>query len=193
MVTVETISIVFTGLSVSLAAFYYISTLRNAQKTRELSLRAQEISLKNQEISIKNQEITLETRQAQLFMPIYSRFHDKEFMKDFMNIVVIWEWDDYDDFWEKYGLEKNIEAYSSYLAWMDYLEGIGVLVKRNLIDASLIDDLISGLVMRFWEKTEGMVKEYRLRINYPQFAEFVEYLYNEVKAIALQQHPELKT
>ena len=35
MVTVETISIVFTGLSISLAAFYYISTLRNAEKTRQ--------------------------------------------------------------------------------------------------------------------------------------------------------------
>ncbi|MCW4020706.1 MAG: hypothetical protein NWF14_05720 [Candidatus Bathyarchaeota archaeon] len=38
MVSVETISIVFTGLSVSLAAFYYISTLRNANRMRELTL-----------------------------------------------------------------------------------------------------------------------------------------------------------
>jgi len=34
MVTVETVSIVFTGLSISLAAFYYISTLRNAQRNQ---------------------------------------------------------------------------------------------------------------------------------------------------------------
>ena len=38
MVTVETISIVFTGLSISLAAFYYISTLRNAEKSRKREL-----------------------------------------------------------------------------------------------------------------------------------------------------------
>jgi hypothetical protein len=59
MVSVETISIVFTGLSVSLAAFYYISTLRNAQKT---------------------QQIQLETRLAQMFMGIYNQFHSVNFL-----------------------------------------------------------------------------------------------------------------
>jgi uncharacterized Zn finger protein len=165
---------------------YYLTIMRNQQRTRELAL-------KSQELTRKAQEQALETRQAQLFMPIYSKFYEKEFMKDFGNVVRNWEWDDYDDFYEKYGVEKNPEAWSSFIATMDYFEGIGVLVKRKLIEASLIDDLISGLVMMYWEKSESYIRESRLRRNYPQFAEFFEYLYNEVKAIAVQQHPELKT
>ena len=51
MVDFQTISIVFTGLSISKAAFYYISALRNSRMT---------------------QEHALETRQAQLYMQIYS-------------------------------------------------------------------------------------------------------------------------
>lgn len=47
MIDYQTISVVFTGISVSLAAFYYINTLRNAQR---------------------NQKLTLETRRAQMFM-----------------------------------------------------------------------------------------------------------------------------
>lgn len=76
---------------------------------------------------------------------------------------------------------------------MDCFEGIGVLVKKKLIEVSLIDDLISSLVMMFWNKTNSFVREYRARRNIPQFAEYLEYLYNEVKTIAELQHPELKT
>ena len=171
---------------------YYIMTIRTNQRNQEISLKNQQLTLQSQELTRKASEQALETRQAQLFMPIYSKFHDKEFVKDFTNMIVHWDWDDFDDFWEKYGPEDP-ETYSIIISTMDYFEGVGVLVKRNLIEASFIDDLYSGLVMMFWEKMEGFVREYRLRRNYPQFAEYVEYLYNEVKAIAVQQHPELKT
>jgi hypothetical protein len=34
--------------------------------------------------------------------------------------------------------------------------------------------------------------EYRVRMNYPQRGEYVEYLYNQIKPIVDSQHPELK-
>ena len=40
---------------------------------------------------------------------------------------------------------------------------------------------------------EPYIKERRVRDNYPQMYEHVEYLYNQIKQIAEQQHPELKT
>ena len=51
MVDVQTLSIVFAGLSIGLAAIYYMMTLRNQDRTR----------------------------QTQLFMQIYDRYMDKEF------------------------------------------------------------------------------------------------------------------
>jgi len=183
-VTFQTIFQFLQTVGILVGVFYYIMTIRTNQ-------RNQEISLKNQELTLQSQEQSLETRQAQLFMTIYSKFYDKGFMKDLVDIILNWGWENYDDFMEKYGPWENPESYSTFTACNDYFEGIGVLVKRNLIEASLIDDLVSGLVMMYWDKTESIIREIRVRQNYPQFSEYFEYLYNEVKIIAEEQHPEL--
>lgn len=169
-ITFQTIFQFLQTLSIMVGIAYYLMILQNQQKS---------------------QQTALETRQAQLFMPIYAKFYDKEFMKDYVKIIS-WEWTDYDDFMKKYGA-NNIEAWSTIMAWTDYFEGLGVLVKRGLIEVSFIDDLISGMVIQFWEKYGPYIMEFRERANYPQFAEFCEYLYVEIKSIAEQQHPELET
>jgi len=153
---------------------YYVLTVRNNQR---------------------NQQLQLETRQAQLFMPIYNKFSELDQMK-LMNRLWSIKWIDYDDFVEKYGEpfseEADTEVYASIWSACNYYEGIGVLVKRGLIESSLVDDLISGSIIRTWEEFGTIILEIRVRNNYPQMYEWFEYLYNEVKAIASNQHPELK-
>jgi hypothetical protein len=102
-----------------------------------------------------------------------------------------WEWEDYDDWERKY--ESNIDALSLRTTLGKYYEGIGVLVKRGLIDPTLVDDLMSVAILRYWMKFEPVIVEARRRSGYPQRAEYQEYLYNEIFAIAKKQHPELKT
>ena len=80
MVDAQTISIIFAGASIGVAALYYTLTLRNTQRAQQLQL---------------------ETRQAQLFMQAYNRFTEKEFQKSWFEMVIQWEWDDYDDFMAK--------------------------------------------------------------------------------------------
>lgn len=75
----------------------------------------------------------------------------------------------------------------------NFYEGIGVLVKRKLIDVNLVDDLMSGFILRSWEKIEPIIKEFRERENWPQAWEWIEYLYHQIKPIVEEQHPELKT
>jgi hypothetical protein len=179
MVSVETISIVFTGLSVSLAAFYYISTLRNAQRNQQLTLRAQEQAL--------------ETRQAQLFMQLYNVFTSTDFQSNYWDIIDNWEFSDFMEFMEKYGSETNLDAFAKRGAVGAYFEGMGVLVNRKLIDVGLVDDLISGLIIRYWEKMQPIMDDAREMMTYPQLGEWIEYLYNEIKPIAEEQHPELRT
>ena len=169
MVTVETVSIVFTGLSISLAAFYYISTLRNAQRTQQLQL---------------------ETRQAQLFMQIYSQWTSMEMGRNYQRIMDM-EWTDYADYREK--READIELDIGFGSVGRYLEGIGVLVHRGLIDVTFVDDLMSGTIMSYWEKMAPTIKESRIRLNWPPYLEWIEYLYNKIKPIVEEQHPELRT
>jgi hypothetical protein len=167
----QTIGILMTGISMTIAAVYYTLTLRNTQKTQQLQL---------------------ETRKAQLFMQIYNRITDKAFMKKFIDIIFHWEWTDYDDFMEKYGPENNIDAFADWTSVGLYIDGLGSQVKRGLIDVGQVDDLISGVIIRYWEKREQFTRELRERMNYPQYGEYVEYLYNQIKPIIEEQHPELK-
>ena len=115
-------------------------------------------------------------------------------MKQFSDITNVWEWKDYDDFNEKYGPNNNPEDYASFLVLITYFEGVGVLVKRGLINADFVDDLLSGLIIRLWEKYETYIISLREIRQWPQFAEYVEYLYNEMIRIrAKKGHLEILT
>jgi len=51
---------------------------------------------------------------------------------------------------------------------------------------------MSGETMRFWERFQPLIEEMRTRLNWPQAVEWVEYLYEQVRSIAEEQHPELR-
>jgi len=148
---------------------YYVLSVSNNQRNQVLTLKAQQ---------------QLETRQAQLFMQIYDKSTQKEFMQDFIDVIADWEWVNAEDFEKKYGKDVKFQIVS------DYFEGIGVLVKRKLIDPEMVDDLMSGWIISFWEKTGSLTLEQRRRYNYPQANEHVEFLYNEIKRVAQSQHSE---
>jgi hypothetical protein len=177
MSEIQTISVVVAATSVVAFVINSIITSRKTEKTQELTL--------------KSQQQNLETRQAQLFMQIYSKIYDPEFLnngREAMNI----DYKNLDDFNAKLSHETNRDLYGKFWSFPWFLEGMGVLVKRGLIDPKLVDDLISGLVVSYWEKFKPMTLEYRERYNYPQMGEHVEYLYNVVKGIAVGEHPELR-
>jgi len=150
---------------------YYVLTVRNAQK---------------------NQKQQLETRQAQLFMQLYDRWAGTDFKK-LSREVMEQNFIDYDDYISKYDSDINPEAYDKNRSLGSFYEGIGVLVKRNLIDPHMVDDLMSNAILRYWEKYGPIMAEIRVHRNYPQAGEWAEYLYNVIKQIVEQQHPELKT
>jgi hypothetical protein len=151
--TLQTIGILLTGVSVSIAAVYYTLTLRN----------------------------TNQTRQAQLFMQIYSRFDDSDWLINWAHVVRQWEWTDYEDWYSKYSPEMNIEAARQYSSVAAYFEGIGVLVYKNMIDVDIVADLISRWITIFWEKMGPIIKERRIRYDNEYVWEWNEWLYNKIK------------
>ena len=184
MVTVETISIVFTGLSISLAAFYYISTLRNTRM--------------NQELSRKALELTAETRQAQLFIQICNQtLNNPVFMKGWY-VIRESEWKDFDEYLEFMG-EPGSENFNDVFIVGGILESIGVLVEEGLVDIRLVESLMRRVVIEYWEKIGPMLHE-RARLWSEERAEReqilrvwkAEYLYHELMKY-LEEHPELKT
>ena len=160
MVDAQTISIIFAGASIGVAALYYTLTLRNTQRAQQLQL---------------------ETRQAQLFMQAYNRFTEKEFQKSWFEMVIQWEWDDYDDFMAKYGPKTNSEDASKFGSVLAYFEGLGVFVEQKLIDIELVSRLGSSNIINCWEKFRPVFEEYTRRTGNPYTYDYLEWLYNELK------------
>ena len=179
MVTIEEIQAAYymvAATGVLVAAVFYILNLR--------------ISQKNQELSLKAQQQSADTRQAQLLMSLHQKISDPDFEEKWGEIVYKWEWSSFEDFEAKYGGLRNPKKWRSLTYIGNFFEGVGILVKNGFIDASLVDDLMSGYVVRFWQRYEPYFREARVRHGSPTIAEFMEYLYCAVYRIYLEQHPE---
>ena len=161
MASFEFLAIIITGLGLTASITYYAMVLRNQNQTR----------------------------QAQLFMQIYSRFDDPDWMVNWGQVVRQWEWRDYEDWHSKYSPEMDIEAAAQYGSVAAYFEGIGVLVYKNLIDVDIVADLMSRNIMIFWEKMGPIIKERRIRYNNEYVWEWNEWLYNKMKKLQPSRKP----
>jgi hypothetical protein len=169
MASFEFLAVTISILGLAASIVYYANILRNANKT---------------------QQMQLETRQTQLFMYLYDKFCSESFRRSYYEIMS-WEWTDFDDYSNKYGPYTNPEK--NYIRGNvgSFFEGLGVLVKNKQISPELVDDLMSQHIITYWEKFGPILIEARTVRNYPHAAEWVEYLYNQVKPIYDKQHPEL--
>lgn len=169
MVSVETISIVFTGLSISLAAFYYIMTLRYNRR---------------------NQELQLETRQLQLYTTVFQPGQTREWLDSLIDVLYNQEWQDYDDFRRKYGPESNPEAYVGMIQVIEMFTMIGLYVEQEALDLDIVIKHNGRFALRLWEIVEPFVKEHRMRTGNPMHWHSFEYLVEEMKRYYSQGHLE---
>lgn len=103
-----------------------------------------------------------------MIMP--STFLSKEVFQTFATLRRA-EFKNYDDFEEKCDLEARQVA--------DFGENAGLLVKRKLVDVSLVAETYD--VNDVYEKLRPWIEETRKRANNPRLYEWFEYLVNEVK------------
>jgi hypothetical protein len=115
------------------------------------------------------------TRETDLVLRLYATFGSNEFQERWTEFIK-GDYKDYKDFVKKYSIRSDPAPESTWL-----FEALGVLLKNKLIDIRLVDDLFTGPSKWFWEKLKPIVEDTRKRFNYPQYAEHIEYLYNEMK------------
>lgn len=168
MVSLEVIAFLLSGISISASLFYYANVLSNANKT---------------------QRTQLETRQAQLFMNIYKEDLTDRASKS-LYLVMDMEYEDFDDFEEKYGRENNPEAHALLNFHINYMEGLGVLVREGYVDIRLVALLSSGGVRLGREKLKAYTYEARERYNWPRWSIEYGYLYETLMDYA-EKNPEL--
>ena len=177
MVTIEEIQAAYymvAATGVLVAAVYYVYNMRISQRNSTLALKAQ--------------EQTLETRQAQLFLQLYSQYYNKDWVAALHKASNEVKFKDFDEWWQNYG-PSNPDCFQSVDLLWHYFEGAGVLVKRGLIEPTMVADLFAEEFFGFWEKFGPIIKEFRKRNNDTHLCENQEYLYELLK----NKHPELAT
>ena len=150
---------------------YYLTIMRNSHKT---------------------QQQTLETRQAELFMKLYETLRSPTFRKQFDDVIFRIEYENWDDMEKILDPIENPDVRTSWFSVAQFFEGVGVLLRRELIDISFIDDLLATDLRYAWEKIGPIETESRIRFNQPRAFSDFEYLYNELMKYH-EEHPELKT
>lgn len=169
MVDLQTVGVLITASSVTVAAIYYMITLR---------------------ISQKNMKTTLETRQAQLFMHFASQMTSDSFVEHALNVGFS-DWrnlKEFQDWYEKPGTKNQ----ASWGIMMNFFENAGVLVRRDLLDIDMVATGFVGMTRRFWERMRPVIIEQRVSWGMPRLASEFEFLYNRLMRY-MDEHPEFKT
>ena len=130
---------------------------------------------------ILNLRNTRKTHELQVFMQVFDRFNNKDFWNE-LDEMMKREWGSIEDYKKKYSEAGGNVVFPT-------IEGLGVLLKRRLIDASVPWDLFGNYIFLFWDKYVPIIQE-RRRIVGPDYCIWTEYLVNEVRRY-VAEHPKL--
>ena len=128
---------------------------------------------------VLNMRTTLQTRQAQLFMQLYSIYESKEFLRDYTDIWR-YEYSDINDWMQKYHPLKNPDAYASFMRVGRFYEGVGILVEKKLISMDLVMELMREAILYNWDRLKVYAYGQREITHMPIWVHF-ENLANDVR------------
>jgi hypothetical protein len=165
LVDAQTIGVLVTAASVTVAAVYYMFTLRTNQR---------------------NYKATLDTRQAQLFMQLFDRFTSSEFALNYgkARYEILPKLNNSPEELSKFIYQNTNEKFNSevFLPFHQlsvFFEGVGVLVQKDLINIDLVERLFSDRIIWFWTMIKPRIIFSR-ESQGPQLYENMEWLYNEM-------------
>jgi len=159
MVDVQTIGVLVTAASVSVAVIYYMFTLRINMKAREM----------------ETCRLAMSDMSSQTGLNRYAT-------------VMTLEWKDYDDFNQKYGY-SNPEMFGKWCSQFFMLESMGVLVKSGVAPAETMYYLGCYGVIYLWEKYKGIIQSRRDAAWGQDYMVNLEYLAGEMMKIKAIHDP----
>jgi len=157
---------------------YYITIMRNQQKTRELALKAQEQAT--------------ETRQTQIFLRLFEQINNVETQTQWAELVNM-EIDN-DEYLMKYDSSVNPVHFGKRAHHWYTFNTIGELLQMEVIKPDLLHRLQLGpTVITMWKRWEHIIKATRAREKAPYLWSGFEYLYNELKRLSSEKgYPEFQ-
>jgi hypothetical protein len=158
-------------VSLVVGIIYYLTIMRNTQRTRELSLKAQEDAERN-----RQRDMIIQRSQS----------YSLDYIETFQKVMLMMDWETPEEWEEKYYRTNNVEAFSkwSYITRLYHLAG---LLMRQGVDPEIIFALYpEGAIISLWEQYESVIQYLRKRYS-PDYLDSLEYLFEEAK----KRRPEL--
>jgi len=170
LVDAQTIGVLVTAASVTVAAIYYIFTLRTNQRNLKMNIESRKIELTNNILHDLMSEASWEA------------------FAEVMNMT----WSDFDDFTKKYDSTVNPELFAKRMSYISTLDNIGYLYKLNLIDADTVYEVGGTGAIWFYAKFKSIIDGYR-RISWgnDRFRNF-DYLASEMYRLQMKRDPSFK-
>ena len=152
MVSIEFILITGSLLVLCISFIYFGSALKEQNKVKATQLRLEQIKFIN----------------------------DPETDRALTEILWVWGWSDFDDYWSKYSPRANPEANVTRRIARNYYVALASMVRSGDLAIELLYELNPSGVTRYWEKMESIAHEFRKRNNYPDYLEPIEYLAGQI-------------
>jgi hypothetical protein len=153
LTTLQAVREIVTIVGVIAGLSYYVMTVRNQNRARQIQLIAQLADFTSAESQ----------RRA---YPLLS-----------------YQWEDYDDFERKYGSDVDLEGYAErYGAWSN-MNRTGFLLKEGLITMDILVSTLGGQLGPLWQwrKFEPIIKRQRELYKMPLLFQWWEYLAGEIE------------
>jgi hypothetical protein len=163
LVDVQTIGVVVTATSVTVAAFYYIMMLRMNQKALRLNMTNSVLTLWN----------TLE---------------GVKIWGELLNM----NWTNYEDFERKYGSDYNLDNFSKRMMSWNQFETMGNMLKSGLLDRDTLYGVTSLAAPYTWAKFSPIMDEWRKRYSGMDAYSGFEYLASEMLKMKHIRDPKYK-
>ena len=155
MVSLESIVSIFLWITLSASFLFYGIAVRQRNRITASQLRLDQIKFIN----------------------------DEGIDKALTEILWVWEWDDFDDYWDKYSPRGNPSANVTRRIARNYYVALATMIRRGDMDVELLYELNRSGVTRYWEKIGPIAKEFRRRNDYPDYLELVEYLAEKISEL----------
>jgi hypothetical protein len=105
----------------------------------------------------------------------------KEFMLAYNEITINQQWDDVDEWYQKYGPLTNPDAYARFTQTCEFFNTIGLLVKTGIIDEMIPYQQGADAIIGIWKKVKPII--YSMRSDAPGLYTTFEYFANRCEQI----------
>jgi hypothetical protein len=123
------------------------------------------------------------TREAQFLLQLNQVFQDKEAIKDWYDVFTM-EFQDYQEFLEKYDSTVNLENYLQRSRIYRMLNTFGQLLKKGLVSPETVyDGIQGGFIEGMWNKQSLHIRKIREQFNTPRYLDGFEYLAEAMKKV----------